>query len=941
MAKQKHTSAHRPHAHSVAHSPAEQLYHHLRQQQQQQQQQDLINSEIQHIVHLLRQSRFFWLDQQKFLVDTKAKLIWNANPAQANTSYFTSNPVSQFSFLSSLFKSNRPNTSYPTSPPPAMPSFLGLSNWSLPPIEQIRAFSRHSANPLYQSDYRLWGQSYWQALENRRPVGIDLGIGNESGRYIDGYVITLNKTFQNQSLERFLFWAMENKFSISTLSEPQKDLSAKLQKDLSAKLQKDLSAKLYDSLQALYKKIDYNRCRLPKLDHHRFTDIHQGLWEFVGLPENLLLEQGVRARNPALDIRAGNIGIDFGTSSTVVAYEDENGRARLLRVGVDNFYAEAQPEHYENPTILEFFDFDAFLQAWQQNAYQPLVSWNDVHCSHEALCHLRNNKSDPKVVSAILGKIKQWALREAEDIRVRFSDFDHGKEHELAPLTLRNPVKGAKLTVNPQDPFDPIELYAWFLGLNINWRARGIFLKYYMTFPVAYPKEVKEKILSSFRRGLLRSLPEALSNNSEAMEQFEVIERASEPAAYVAAAMPAHKIEPTEEGVAYAVFDFGGGTTDFDFGYYRWATEQEEEAGIETVFEHFEAAGDKFLGGENLLENLAYRVFRDNLNICREKQISFTRPLDAEDFTGSEMLLEKTQAAYTNTLMLMSQLRSFWEQGSRENTGAIKMEFINRNGNKVDCDFTFPYDELQDYLERRISLGIENFLIAMKKAFGNQLPKQVHILLAGNSSRSRLVTDSFGLIPEPKENEASDDIAQTRCDITKATIEMVFGDHCPEIIAHAPLAANKDNEAIPTAKTGVALGILRLCPGSSVKVINHATHTSNGEAPFSHYVGRIHRKKFQVGIHRNASYQEWHKIGVVVEGVFNLFHTQSNLAHGGNMEEGHTELYKKRIDFAGNSNGHAVFARAIKPNVIELCTAPNQEAVTAGQANNIKELALI
>ena len=907
MAKQKHTSAHRPHAHSVAHSPAEQLYHHLRQQQQQQQQ-DLINSEIQHIVHLLRQSRFFWLDQQKFLVDTQAKLIWNANPAQVNTYY-------------------------PTDNPPAMPSFLGLSNWSLPTIEQIRAFSRHAANPLYQSDYRLWEQCYWQALENHCPVGINLDIGYESGRHSGGRIITLNQTFQNQSLERFLFWAIENKFSISTLSEPQKDLLVKLYN----------LVKLYDSdsLQALYENIDYNRCRLPKLDHHRFTDIHQGLWEFVGLPENLLLEQGVRARNPALDIRAGNIGIDFGTSSTVVAYEDENGRARLLRVGVDNFYAEAQPEHYENPTILEFFDFDAFLQAWQQNAYQPLVSWNDVHCSHEALCHLRNNDGDPKVVSAILGKIKQWALREAEDIRVRFSDFDHGKEHELAPLTLRNPVKGAKLTVNPQDPFDPIELYAWFLGLNINWRARGIFLKYYMTFPVAYPKEVKEKILSSFRRGLLRSLPEALSNNSEAMEQFEVIERASEPAAYVAAAMPAHKIEPTEEGVAYAVFDFGGGTTDFDFGYYRWATEQEEEAGIETVFEHFEAAGDKFLGGENLLENLAYRVFRDNLNICREEQISFTRPLDAEDFTGSEMLLEKTQAAYTNTLMLMSKLRSFWEQGSRENTGAIKMEFINRNGNKVNCDFTCPYDELQDYLERRISLGIENFLIAMKKAFGNQLPKQVHILLAGNSSRSRLVTDSFGLIPEPKENEASDDIAQTRYDITKATIEMVFGDHCPEIIAHAPLAANKDNEAIPTAKTGVALGILRLCPGSSVKVINHATHTSNGEAPFSHYVGRIHRKKFQVGIHRNASYQEWHKIGVVVEGVFNLFHTQSNLAHGGNMEEGHTELYKKRIDFAGNSNGHAVFARAIKPNVIELCTAPNQEAVTAGQANNIKELALI
>jgi hypothetical protein len=78
-----------------------------------------------------------------------------------------------------------------------------------------------------------------------------------------------------------------------------------------------------------------------------------------------------------------------------------------------------------------------------------------------------------------------------------------------------------------------------------------------MTFPVAYPIEVKDKILASFRRGLMRSLPESLIAD-EQFNQFSVREWASEPAAYAAAALEKLNIEPTEQGVAYAVFDFGG-----------------------------------------------------------------------------------------------------------------------------------------------------------------------------------------------------------------------------------------------------------------------------------------------------------------------------------------------------------------------------------------------
>lgn len=801
--------------------------------------------------------------------------------------------------------------------------FLGLHSWQLPNWQTLLNFAQKRNNNPWAigSNNRLFYAYDWSVQNGWFDLDSKSSNGFTKETFSLKRAIAVNHQFCHaDGFYDLLCWITENQCQILLSNRKELDLDW---------------FSLPDDLEKLLTDIDYQRCRLPHLDSNRFRDVHQGMWELVGLPEKMLLEQGVRARNPALDIKSGSIGIDFGTSSTVVAYEDENGRARLLRIGVDDFYQEAQPIHYENPTILEFIDFEKFQTAWTDMAYQPIVNWDDVRCSHEALQKLRCNDGNVAVVSSMLPKIKQWALREANDIRVRISDQECGKEHELAPLSLRNPVKGKKLTVSSSDPFDPIELYAWFLGLNINWRNRGIFLTYYLTFPVAYPKEVKEKILASFRRGLLRSLPESLADNSEIMEKFNVEERASEPAAYVAAAMPAHNIEPTEEGVAYAVFDFGGGTTDFDFGFYRWANEQEENEGIETVFEHFEAAGDKFLGGENLLENLAYRVFCHNLDVCRSNEISFTRPLDADDFSGSEMLVAKTQSAYTNILMLMAKLRTFWEQGERENTGILKLNLINRDGESQPIELSVPYDQLQEYLEKRILLGIEDFFVSMKKAFANKMPRTVHILLAGNSSRSRLVTDSFNLLPEENIVEA----AQARRDITQKIITDVFGGVHPELISYAPLAADKENESIPTAKTGVALGILKLQKGSGVKVINHAGQSTD-EAPFAHYIGNQRRGKFNVGLVRNEAYGVWKKIGVPSENVFHLYHTQSNLAFNGNMDIGYNELFKKNIQFAGKNAGKSVFVRAVQPNVIEICLAVDETAVQNDCSDNLQEVTL-
>ncbi len=712
-------------------------------------------------------------------------------------------------------------------------------------------------------------------------------------------------------------------------------------------------------LQAKFQPIDTRSARLPLLDATQFTDPNKGLWELWGLNAQGLQQLGVRARNPVADLRDCNVAIDFGTSSTVVAYDD-NGIHKLLRIGVTDFFEASKTAHYENPTVLEFVDFAAMLKPWRSEAYRPDVLWDDVRCSHEALHNFRNNETKPEVVASVLTKIKQWALREGNGTRLRVTDQTHRDERELDALTLRQPVKGQPLTVSTADPFDPVELYAWFLGLTINWRGRGLFLRYYMTFPVAYPKDVKEKVLASFRRGLQRSLPASLIHQPE-FEQFTVEERASEPAAYAATALRCLGIEPTPQGVAYAVFDFGGGTTDFDFGYYRLPTETEsDDEGWETVFEHFGSGGDAFLGGENLLEHLAYRSFCHNIEVCRKNKISFTKPLDAQDFPGSELFLERTQAAATNSLMLMARLRTFWETGESSNkTGIEKIDLLGRDGKKLPCDLLIPLDALNQFLQERIEVGVRNFYAALKKAFVDQTPEQVQVLLAGNASRSKIVQGFFGLLDTPNTTPVlvdgvsartrrkapilADDAQDPQSALHRRTDEFVaglFGQQPPQFIVHPPLAADESDVYRPTGKTGVALGLLRLCPGSPTLVINHAERNVMGDAPFLHYLGRIRLGKFHVCLPQGAPYQQWVELGPVRERVFVLVHSQEPRALLGDMKEGDIGLQQKRLDLAGNTNGLRVYGRAVSPHEIDLCTAASAVAAENGQIENLRRIRL-
>lgn len=790
-----------------------------------------------------------------------------------------------------------------------------LPDWRLPTRIELTEFAEVTTNPMRSGQkHRLKDKCDW--LSSNGNVDLDsCGLVD----YRQGALLACNDALVSRSSVDIVAEALRRGWQLRECTREEKLLDLDMLQD-------------EPDLQAVYLEVDYLSARLPKLDTLQFTDPEKGLWEFWGMDDALLARQGVRARNPALDVRDCNVAIDFGTNSTVVAYDD-NDQHKLIRVGLANYWEQERAEHYENPTLLEFLHFPDLLDAWRSETFRPGVSWDQVRYSHAALQSLRDNDSNPRVVASILAKIKHWALRESTSSRVRLRDRQEpgGVEHELAPLTLRNPVRGQAMCVSPDDPFDPIELYAWLLGLHINWRGRGLFLRYYMTFPVGYPREVKDKILASFRRGLMRSLPATLVGE-RVFNQFIVEERASEPAAYAAGVMPCLGIKPDIEGFAYAVFDFGGGTTDFDFGYYRLPTAEEEDEGKEEVFEHFGAAGDKFLGGENLLENLAYRVFRHNLDICRNKHIAFTRPLDADDFAGSEMFLHQTQAASTNTAMLMVRLRPLWENGALQSTTGIEtLDLLDRSGERVSCQLAIPLDDLNAYLEQRIEQGVCNFLAAMQKAFATYTPDQVQVLLAGNASRSHWVLELFRALESHRHAEPPASESQAR---VRRYANQLFHEQSLSLIIHEPLPASEQSPFTPTAKTGVALGLLRLCPGSPVKVINRAQDQSGNEAPFAHYVGRVRQGTFQPIVAQGSDYEQWHELGAPSEGVFNLYHSQSPQAHAGQLKQGEPGLFKKRLDLFGHVHGQRVFARIVGPSMIEVCTASSHQALEHGELDN-------
>ena len=617
------------------------------------------------------------------------------------------------------------------------------------------------------------------------------------------------------------------------------------------------------------------RANIEPYDIKILEDVNRGhwdLWSEEALEGKVVIDTDKQfvARNPLADVNdSGIIGIDFGTKSTVVVYQKDKNTILPMRIGMGQYTKKISTYQYENPTVMEFINFTDFIEKYNKRSGRPNTTRNDLTISHKAFAAM-NSPSSSDDYYAFFSNLKQWTGDKKRQIIIKDK---HGNEKVLKPYLELD-----------ENEIDPIEIYAYYIGLYINnmFDSNGVYLNYILSFPVTYEKAIRDKITKSFEKGLKKSLPVEVLNDEACMSKFRVTQGASEPAAYAICALQEYKISPEDgEKVFYGVFDFGGGTTDFDFGTWRKANEKEKRR-YNYVIEHFGAGGDQYLGGENLLELLSFEVFKKNQDKLREQGIPFSMPAEGERFPGSEILISDSQEARFNTRQLMEVIRPLWEkrEGYEKNfeSGVIKVSLFDKSGKRKEMfELEINSDELEKLLKNRIEKGVKNFFEALKLTFNfkeTEGLKNIIILLAGNSSKSSIVRELFNKYIEIEaeqireyNNKENVDCNKSEEAITDTKEEAIWNIAENEYFKiYPPLGSmqsykmqeveEKDIDITkPTGKTGVAFGLIECRKGGRIKVVSK-NNDANNEIKFKYYIGHDEFGKFCVDISREVKYNE-------------------------------------------------------------------------------------
>lgn len=685
---------------------------------------------------------------------------------------------------------------------------------------------------------------------------------------------------------------------------------------------------------------DHVRANLSPYPENILTDLNSGHWElYEQMKETpagtiqVKLPTKLPARPAALDIRENGIcAIDFGTKSTTVVCR--NNGEHLRRIGRGDLSKAPRMEDYENPTVIELRDVKSFLNSYKERDGRPYTKWEQVTVSHAARNRLLENE-DRTIFQSVFSELKQWArLSNSGYYRMRDQ-----KGHEVVLPSCAEIAEG---------DFDPIEIYAYYLGLYINnmHHDGGIYLEYILSYPVKYPKPVQDYIKRSFERGLKKSLPPSILHDEEIMQDFSVEIGASEPAAYAACALKElgksdKQMRPTQKKhICYGVFDFGGGTTDFDYGIWRLPNEN-DRGSWNYVIEHFGAGSDENLGGENLLNLIAYQVFQDNLEEMRKNNIHFALPNDCAPFMGGELLLDDSDAAYLNRRRLSEKLRPIWEQTEElendgEDLGSDKQAMVFFKDNEtVSVSLNIDKPKLQSILKERIKRGVNNFFVKMWDSFrGKDISDRIDILLAGNSCKSPIVKELFEERITKEEQEIKKGIKQetSQSKDTKGVFRL-----------HLPLGMDKKDEAngnfdrYPTGKTGVAFGLLACYRGDhNIKVIDYNL-SDDSEVPFRYYLGRRKGDNFEVTIGMDLGYGVWVPFMELERGdkSFSLYYTSEPqaLLIDTPMAISQTKYRKCRVRYNDDIPTNAVctvYIRKVEPTKVEYVVA-SPDGITQGE----------
>ena len=683
----------------------------------------------------------------------------------------------------------------------------------------------------------------------------------------------------------------------------------------------DLSSKFIDKYLEKLKNIEKSRLDEKEYDEKIFTDYQKGNWDIFsdskeGIENRELIKiattEKYYERDPKNDVKDGGIvAIDFGTKSTVVAIQTQNEKTSLVRIAGGSYKKNVEKSQFENPTIMEFIDIESFEKAYNESKGRPFTEWDDLKISYAA------NSSFIGGSKFVLEGLKQWAGNKDEKLIIYDKKW---KRIDLKPY----------IDVE-EDEFDPIEYYAYYIGSYINNMFTGnIFTKYLLSFPIKYENEIRVKILKSFEKGIKKSLPTSILENEKIMDNFQVYRGANEPTAYfLCAGRELDKFPKKEnEKLFYGIFDFGGGTTEFSFGLCKYIGLTSSRYDYE--IKHFGEGGDKFLGGENILKNLAFEICRDNLATLKEKDIYFYCPVGCKEFEGYEGILDNSYEAIYNIKQIAEKFRGFWEEDELSNdlysSNEITVTLLSSKDSSETVNLKFDKVKCEEIINSILRKGIENFISSLKLLFKNENlgVDKMEIFLSGNSSKSKRFQKMF------------EEEIQKIEDSVKSKNEKIFTINYP-----IEKIGNKDELEV-NAKTGTAIGLLESRKGGKFKIIAKDEEVNDNEINFRYYVGYLKNRRFKPVLDYKVGYDNWIKFLDASDIETEIYYThQANSIEGG-ISGDNSNLDRKIITISKDYQDDKtyIFIRATKPDIIEYCVSTENKIKKQEYIESPKELIL-
>lgn len=647
----------------------------------------------------------------------------------------------------------------------------------------------------------------------------------------------------------------------------------------------------------------------------------------------LKLNSPLFALPPKESIKNGAIvAVDFGTSSTVVAIKQKGGDAELIRLGVDNWEAPPSPEQFENPTLFQIGD-NTPLQgrgSWSLTYNRPSISLFAVK-------HANMAQAD------ILDTYKSSAIPAEDKINFTYSIIDGLKSRLQQPAERQpiNDLKGNLLDVgyglSDEDSklyLDAVEYYAWLIGRNINLHFRGYFPKYYLSFPVKFTTAERERLRSSFERGLRRSLPPAILYSDRFKRRFEVKLFKPEPIAF-AASILGHEdgieldLNIANNSQVFSIFDVGGGTSDFFYGKYRVSSGMGDETFSDYVLEGYKRDGMSHLGGERILHHICALVFAHNLGKFRVENVAFELPKDfsRDDLNGVEHLIGAGPFRTLNKRALMTELRHILTLDNSANwDSSISISVMSNDERSFTLELELPYDQIYAYVSQVFEDGVTRFLRSLAEVLESQAKEQhyirdVKVVRSGNTCRSLFLRKIFE--PELDYTVELEGIASEAQSAIISKLESlpsleelrqrVFDQltFAPPRLEVLPLLDHRSVKAVnpsPNLKTGTALGLLKLAPGGGLM------HIEASEDHFEFHIGRIQRGEFIVALPRETkiAQSDWVMVNQYTEGGVEVYYSVAAQSEQISLDECKSEL----IEVEDAEDGY-LWARAVSPTEVE------------------------